>query len=214
MTGPYRLTSLVTHATGATFVQTVVQGLSVGATLKLVRGIAAATSQESSDPASLRDAADSLVGKATNSFDTDVGVMATAGGFKAGLAIRNLREPEFEAAGDGSTLKLERQARAGVSLQTAAGFLMAADLDLTEAAGPHGPRRDLSVGGEGRFARRLLVRTGVRLNLAGDRITGRAPSVGIGGSYAIRASLLVDAQATVGAEQAARGWGIAARFVY
>jgi hypothetical protein len=95
-----------------------------------------------------------------------------------------------------------------VSLGLSAGWLVAADLDLTKTAGPGGPVRNFSAGGEARLLRKAFVRGGLRLNTAGCR----APGLSVGGSYAATASLLVDLQVTAGSERAAHGWGVAARF--
>ncbi len=205
--GQVRLETLVTHHTGATLVQSIAPGIAVGATLKLVRGIASSTVQpDGARKALLQDAGD-LLGKGSTRFDADLGVMASAGRLKAGLTLRNATEPSFRTAGDRGSLKLERQARAGVSLAPIAGWLLAVDLDLTKTAGPVGAVRNLAAGAEGRLARKALVRGGLQLNTAGDR----APAVTAGGSYLATASLLVDVQVTAGSERAARGWGIAAR---
>jgi hypothetical protein len=205
--GQVRLQTLVTHHSGATLVQSIAPGIAVGATLKLVRGVASSLVQPDGDrKALLRDAGD-LLGRGATRLDADLGVMASAGPLKAGLTLRNVTAPTFRTAGDGGSLKLERQARAGVSLAATAGWLMAADLDLTKNVGPVGAVRNFAAGGEGRLARKVRVRGGLQLNTVGDW----TPAVTAGGSYAATASLLVDVQVTAGSERAARGWGIAAR---
>jgi hypothetical protein len=205
--GKVRLETLVTHHTGATLVQSIAPGIAVGATLKLVRGVAAAAVEPDDNRKALLEDAGDLLGKGSTRFDTDLGVMASAGHLKAGLTLRNVTAPRFRTAGAQGSLKLERQARAGVSVAPTAGWLVAADLDLTKTAGPLGAVRNFAAGAEGRLARKAIVRGGLQLNTAGDR----EPAVTAGGSYAATASLLVDVQVTAGTERAARGWGIAAR---
>ena len=82
--------------------------------------------------------------------------------------MRNLRAPEFSVPDGARTLELERQARAGVSYAVNANWLVAADLDLLETSDGFGDRRDVAFGVEGRLARRVTVRSGLRLNAAGS----------------------------------------------
>ena len=213
---PVRLDSLVTHHAGVTLVQSVLPNVAVGATVKLVRGIAASeplgfvSADEALDQEDVR-------GRATNKFDVDVGVMATVRGFKAGLAVRNLRAPEFSVPDGAGTLKLERQARAGVSYAVTASWLVAADLDLLEMSDAFGDRRDVAFGVEGRLARRVTVRSGLRLNAAGsaaDEVDAGDRAFALGGSFAATASVLIDAAALRGGDRNGRGWRVGARFVY
>jgi hypothetical protein len=208
-----RLDSLVTHHVGATLVQSVAQGIAVGATLKMVRGIAA--SEFRAEPrADLLADASALMGRASNAFDADVGVMVSTGLVKAGLTVRNLFEPEFDAVG-GGRLTLERQARAGIALVPVTGWLVAADLDLLRTAGLGGfERRDFALGAEGRVGPRVFVRAGGRFDTLGEGPGGRAATYSVGGSYAVLGGVLVDAHWTAGSAWGGRGWGLGARFVY
>lgn len=206
--------SLITHHMGATLVQSIGPGIAVGATLKLVRGIAGTDVRPAGDRDSVLDDGAALVGRASNRFDADLGLMATFRSLKAGVTVRNLTEPGFETAG-GARLGLERQVRAGLAVAPVDGWLLAADLDLLRTIGPQGlESRDFALGAEGRLANRVLVRAGARFDTTGDGPGGRRASVSAGGSYAVTASVLVDAHATMGSEWAGRGWGIGARFVY
>jgi hypothetical protein len=212
-----RVDSLVTHQAGVTLVQSVWPGVSVGTTLKLVRGIAtssivpAASAEEA-----LRTEAAEILGKATNRFDLDVGVMAAGGPLRAGLTLRNVTEPDFETTGAATGLRLERQARAGLAYAVTPGWLAAADFDLLETEDAFGERRDVAVGVEGHVGRRLLVRGGLAVNtvdsaeIAGD--PRRAYSAGA--SYAVKGSIYVDGHFTAGNDRAGSQWGVAARFVY
>ena len=211
--GHLRLDSLVTHHVGGTVVQSLTDGISVGATVKAVRGTAlSGIVPDGNRDVLLSDGLDVLA-EAHTRLDADVGLLATSGSLRVGLTVRNLSEPTFEAA-DASELKLERQARAGVALIASAGWTVAADFDLLKTSGPYGNTRDIAVGTEGRVTKRAVVRGGLKVNSLSGASPGRTPSVSLGGSYAIRASFLVDAQITGGSERSTRGWGVAGRFVY
>jgi hypothetical protein len=215
--GEVQLDSLVTHHAGITVVQSVTQGVAVGATLKLVRGIAASQLVSAPDPGTALEGPDAeVLGRATNQFDADVGVMAYGGPLKIGLTVRNLREPSFESAGSDGELTLERQARLGASYAVTADWLAAADFDLTRSSDAFGDRRDLAFGVEGRLARRAYVRSGIRLNTLDDDGLDdfRRTAYSVGGSYAVRGSVFVDGHYTTGGDRTGREWGIAARFVY
>jgi hypothetical protein len=212
--GEIRLQTLVTHHAGATLVQSITDGVAVGASLKLIRGIAASAFVDDRDRDALLGEGAGLLGRATNKFDADVGVMATAGRFRLGLTVRNLVEPEFETANGDRPIVLERQARAGLAVIPVQDWVVAADFDLVRTRGPLGDVRDAAFGAEGRVTRRAFARAGLRFNTLGAEPAGRAPSASIGASYALRGSILVDAQVTAGSERSARGWGVAARFVY
>lgn len=212
-----RLDTLVTHHAGVTLVQSVVPGVAVGATVKLVRGLAASTWVPADTAADVLegDTAE-LSGRASNTLDFDVGIMAGGGPMKAGLTVRNVREPGFEVADGGPKLVLERQARAGVSYAVTSGWVAAVDVDLLRTTGAFGRRRDLAVGVEGRVAPRALVRSGMSVNTveASDRAGTARAAYSVGGSYAARASVYIDGHFTTGDARAGNQWGIAARFVY
>lgn len=212
--GDVRVDSLVTHHAGVTLVQSIFPGVAVGATLKLVRGVAGSDVQPDGDREAILGDSAALAGQASNKFDADLGVLATAGRVRAGLTIRNLTEPEFETPGGHGRVGLERQARAGVAISPVDGWAVAADLDLLKTTGLTGEVRDFAIGTEGRVARRGFVRAGARMNTADTAVTGRIPTAGLGGSFAVTTSVLLDAQVTVGSSKAPRGWGISARFVY
>jgi hypothetical protein len=204
--------TLITHNTGVTFVQSLADGIAVGTTIRYVRGIAtAATVQRAAELEELLDEASDLIGEASNKIDADIGVSAVFGTLRAGLTVRNLASPTFDALGGGGPLRLERQARAGVALHSPLGIVVAVDADLNAVRGPVGDRRELAVGAEARLIPKAYARAGVRSNMLGGQPGGRAPTLSIGGSYAALASLWVDAQGTFGSEAGGRGWGVAAR---
>jgi len=211
-----RLTeSLITHNTGVTLLHSIADGLSVGGNLKLVRGIATSTLVPPGDIDDLLDDAGDLVGRATNKFDVDAGVSYVHGGFRAGLTMHNLTNPKFEVAEDGGrTLELERQARAGVSLASPLGFLIATDFDLNDVRGPLGRVQQFSLGSEARVLPRVYVRTGFRMNMLGGEPGGHAPMFAVGGSFAVLNALWIDGQGTIGSDAGGPGWGVAARVAF
>lgn len=208
--GQVRLDTLITHHSGATLLQSIAPGIAVGATLKLVRGVASSAVVPDGDRGALLGDASDLTRKGTSKFDADIGVMATRGRVKAGLTVRNLVEPAFSTAGESGRLTLRRQARAGIAVVPVEGWIVAGDLDVIRTPGSGGDMRSFAAGTEGRLGRKAFVRGGLRVNTAG----ARQPIVAAGGSYAVMGSVLLDAQVTVGSDRAQRGWGIAARFVY
>src|SRR6476646_7450043 len=205
-----RLDKLTTHHTGVTLVQSLFQGVAIGTTLKIVHGdIATALVPEGNRKERLDEAAD-LSTEGTNKFDADLGIMAGGGRLKLGLTIRNLTEPSFTVTGTSNSLRLERQARAGVAVSFLEGWAAAADFDLTVNGPPDNPVRSFAAGTEGHLTKKIFVRSGFRLST-----TGKArPSVAAGGGYAVLSAVWIDGQATWGGENADHGWGIAARVVY
>jgi len=205
-----RVESLLTQHVGGTFVQSIIDQLAVGATVKLIRGIAAAANVPGNDRELLLDDID-LIGHGSNTADLDIGVMAVASFGRAGLTIRNVTEPSFETGG-GEELSLQRQARAGGSILLLPNWKLAGDVDLLETDGPFGDFRELSLGTEAQVTRRLTARAGTRFNTAGD--LGATPAVSVGGSFAVMGSVQIDGQYTGGSDKALRGWGIAGRVVF
>lgn len=206
--------SLITHHAGVTLVQSLTDNLVVGTTLKFVRGVAASGFVPAGDPGELLDEAGGLVGRGSTEFDADIGVMAVAGTLRAGLTVRNVREPEFETPGGGAVLQLHRQVRAGVAYTLASGLLMSADLDLQSVPGTTGPVRNFAAGAETRVLRRLAVRGGFRFNTRDNAGVGRTPVGTAGVSYAGVGSIILDGQVTLGGEESDRGWGVGVRVLF
>jgi hypothetical protein len=203
--------TLITHHAGATVVQSLADGVAVGATLKVVRGIAASGLFTGATRNALLEH-DDLIGRGSNTVDADVGVMASLGMLRAGLTVRNLREPAFRTTDSGASLKLNRQARAGISFLPLQNWLMAIDLDLTREPDGMGDTRNLATGVEGRIHARATVRGGVRVNTTGE--AGRRPALSLGGSVAVFGSTFLDAQVTGGSRDGDRGWGLSGRVLF
>ena len=207
--GESRVASLVTQHVGATVVQSLADIVAVGATVKLIRGVAAANDLAAGEGMRRLHDVD-LIGRGSNKVDVDVGVMATGAAGRAGVTIRNVSEPSFRTA-DGQELRLSRAVRGGASILLLQSWKLAADLDFTRNRGVFGDVRELAVGTEGQLLRRLMARAGVRVNTAGGE---RAPALSAGGSFAVFGSVLIDAQITGGSDKAFKGWGIAGRMVF
>jgi hypothetical protein len=194
-TGPLQngRNSLVAHHAGISLVQSIgFSGVAVGATLKLVHGVTSAS--ESADR-----------------FDADVGVMKTGALGRFGVSVRNARAVAFGTGPD--QVRLERQVRGGASLMVTPDLRIAVDADFTKAMTPTGHWRDAALGVEDALSARVWIRGGVHWNTASGG-QAAAPIATVGGSYAVRGSLMADAQASVGSAAGARGWGVGLRFVF
>lgn len=171
------------HEAGVTVLQSLTGSIVVGGTLKYLRAGA-------------------------NAFDADVAVMAVSGPVKAGLTIRNVFSPKFDAE-DGTALELPLLARAGVSYLAAPALTLSLDVDLKSVDLPADRRRMLAAGGEYRLSG-FAVRAGARFDTIGP-----VNSLGtVGGSYAVRNGIWVDVWAAAGSRAADRGWGLGGRVVY
>ena len=135
---------------GGTFAQSIGGHLVVGTTLKLLRSGAASVTEVPDGDA--LDAADVLPISPSTRADLDVGVMATIARLRIGASVRNVTEPTFTS--EGGSVKLERQARAGLALLLPGtggvdGVTIASDLDLTRTSTVSGeiPRSSDSLSG-------------------------------------------------------------------
>jgi F plasmid transfer operon, TraF, protein len=205
-----RVGRLVTHQTGATLVQSIGAVVTVGATLKFVRGVTSSAVAASGSDLDVVDAADD---RGSNAFDADVGVMVTEGAFKAGVTARNLLEPTFALADGSGDVPLQRRVRAGVSFQAAPFLRVAADSDLTTADDRITPWRDAAVGAEAHVPAGAVVRGGIHWNTASDRLDA-APVGSLGITFPVYRSILADAQASFGSRNGDRGWGVGVRVLF
>jgi hypothetical protein len=203
--------SLVTHATAVALVHSLTSNLVVAAAPKFVRGVAgSAVLHGTSSPDDVLGRAAEVSGKAGHAFDVDLGVMATVGHVRAGLVVRNVREPEF-ATPDGVALRLARQARVGVALVASPDWLLAADADLTTTERFDGDRRVFAIGGERWIAAR---RVGLRAGLRSSTVDEARVAVAGGLSYFARSGLAIEGQITGGGDASDRGWGLSARVAF
>lgn len=175
---------------GATVGQSIGSHLVLGSTLKLVRALG------------------------QTHGDLDAGAMATLGRLRLGLAVKNVRTPEF-SEGD-TRIELPRQVRAGASVRAGspnrAEITAAVDADLTTTpTTAAGDERHLATGVEAWLANRSVgLRAGVGMNTLGE--SRRSGSVGV--SVGLRGGSYLDGQLTRGADEARNGWGFALRVTF
>ena len=191
---------------GVTLLQTIVDGLVVGSTLKVLRGGLATGAVGLPTAGEALEALDDLERDNHTAFDLDVAVMAGSPSMRLGLALKNLRSPSFRAT-TGSEFVLPRQARIGVAVLPADGVTLAMDLDLNTVDLMGDLRRMLAVGGETSVGSRVQVRSGARWNLAGDRDVLGA----VGASVSVRRGWWIDGHYARGRSDEAREMGVALR---
>jgi hypothetical protein len=173
--------SFVVHHAGVTLVQSVGDhGLAAGTTLGIVRG------------------------NGETAFGADAGVMLAGAFGKLGLVAHNLTAPTL------GNVRLDRQLRAGVSVNARENLLVAADVDLTSTRLDGKPRQDAAVGVEAHPQGHVWVRGGMHWSV---RDTA-APIGTAGASVAFYGSLRADAQVSFGSQDGDRGWGVGLSFVY
>lgn len=207
LVGDLRMSSLVTHQTGVTLLHSLTPGIAVGGTVKLVRGIAATAPLEAGTAEDALDRAADIIGRASNAFDADLGVLVVQGPLRAGFTVRNVVEPAFVAP-SGEELSLARHARAGLGWVLRDATTLAFDADLNRPAADR--RRRLALGVEHRWRSRLAVRGGVRVHAQGERDAALA----LGGSVAIRSAIWVDGFWAGGGQDEDQTWGLAGRIAY
>lgn len=205
--------SVTTSALGATLLQSVGDYITVGGTIKLVRGgVGLATTALTTWEEGF-DVADRLSRQSRTTVDADIGTMVAAGRYRAGLILRHAASPTIGGEAN-MALRLRRHARVGVAWGDRwpgqSRTIAAVDVDLTRVADVEGDRRDVAAGAE-RWLRtgRLAVRAGVRASTAG----AARPVVSGGLSYAVRAGTFVDGHVGRGRE-GLTAWGMAVRVSY
>jgi hypothetical protein len=195
-----------TRQYGATVLQTLVEGLVIGTTLKYVRGTVAAGPASEATVAEALDAGADRDGVSSGAFDLDAGAMFDGRVFRVGWTMRNLRSPSFEGPA-GTAMELKRQSRVGLAILPADGLIFAVDLDVTTADLSTGPRRMLAAGAEHLISPRIALRGGARWNLEGARTTVGS----VGASIAIKPGTWLDGHFTHGRARGERGFGFALR---
>jgi F plasmid transfer operon, TraF, protein len=216
---PASISSLYTSQFGVTIVQSLLQGVVVGSTLKLVRGTVASAPGSSGGTASQAlDAADALTGRTSSAFDLDLGLMASEGPVRLGIVARNLRQPDFPGATGDPSVSLSRQVRVGAAVAPSLSghglfqaFTVAVDADVTRSVTVLGERRHVAAGAEAwLLKRRLGIRGGIRVNTL-----NQALPVGTAGlSVALHSGFYLDGEISRGEDATARGWGLGARVTF
>ena len=208
---PYR--SLSASQIGVTVGQSIFTGIHAGATVKYVRGtLRSGVADSTNTPGDLLDRGDDLDGgNAQGRLDLDVGVIAVGGPIRLGAVVRNVRQAEFEQAGE-APFRLPRQVRIGGAFDAEAigsiPLVIAVDADLKRYSVATGDRRVIAIGAVQWLAtRRVGVRAGGRFNTVGQQ--DRAATGGV--SVAVRSGLYLEAHAVRGGRADDRGWGAGAR---
>jgi hypothetical protein len=194
---------------GLTVLQTIVQGLVIGTTLKYVRGATNFGPAEGLTVGEALDRAADLERNRNGAFDLDVGLMADMQYLRVGITVKNLREPEFGETAE-TALTLKRHARLGIAVLPTTGLTLAMDLDLNTVDLRGDLRRMIAFGGESRLGSRLAVRGGVRWNREGDR----RPVSTVGASLVVRSGLWLDGHYAYSQTSRDRGFGVALRAGY
>jgi len=214
------LSSLATDQIGVTLVQSLLDGLVVGATVRLVRGVAAIQPVITDQPPEvLLDEAGRLKGRVSTKGDLDAGAMVNVGSFRLGVVARNLFEPEFET-GSG-TLQAHRQVRFGAAVTPGLaaadrvadehGLIVALDLDATRTPTAVGDRRSAAIGVERWWLRR---RVGARGGVRASTVGAPRPVGALGVSVGPVRGVLVEGQICRGGRDADRGWSVSGRLTF
>lgn len=205
-----RTQTLHTSQYGANLLQTIVEGLVVGANLKWVRGTVSEAAGTGLSADALFDDATETSSHSSNVFDVDLGVMMDMQRVRLGLTVKNLRQPDFTNVA-GIATRLPREIRAGAAVMPTSGLTLALDMDLDTVDLWDGPRRMIAIGGENRLTSRLVARAGVRWNTKDD--TWR-PVYSAGGSLRVSKSLWLDGHYTQGDITRDRGFGASLRAAF
>jgi F plasmid transfer operon, TraF, protein len=195
--GQVQVRTLTTTNFGVTMVQTVVPGLVIGTTARVLRG--------------------GIEGfQRRTTVDLDAGAMVSAWDVRFGLTARNLREPEFQT--EGGMVRMTRQFRVGAALVPRAlptgahgPFSLAIDADLRTTPDVRGDRRTAAAGGEYWLGKGLVgVRGGVRWSTSGD--SRRAVS----GGFTVRLprSVHAEGQLTKANDSDEKEWAVGARVTF
>jgi hypothetical protein len=201
--------TLVTDNLAVNVLQSLAEGVHLGASLRVVRGSAGAARVPGStvDPGALLEAAAGLDRRASWRFDVDAGVLVARGRWRAGLTARNLVAPSFDTPTPDVSLACSRQARAGLAFLPRAGTTLAVDADLTRTDAWPVRDRQVAVGVEQVVAPRLTLRGGFRVSTIDDL----RPAASIGGAVALTSSIWLDAQATRGSREGGHSWAVGLR---
>ncbi len=214
--------SLAASQFGASIVRTLVSGVHVGTTFKLVRGIIRDGHGDSlAPPSDLLEMGEAFDGGDVESrFDLDIGIIGVSGPLRLGAVVRNVREPEFVLGGSTSDapstrIRFPRQIRVGAAFAgDAVGGIpltVAVDADVRAYETTLGERRMVAFGAEHWIlARRVGLRAGGRVNTRGAR--ERVATVGF--TVAAGGGLYLDGHAVRGGSEDERGWGLGARISY
>jgi hypothetical protein len=191
---------------GVTVLQTVITGLVVGSTVRVLRGALGEGPVEGPTNGDALTAGEGFLGPTHTDVDLDVSVMASVQKVRIGLQLKNLRSPNFDDDPE-TPAPLPRQARMGLSVLPSDGLTLAMDVDLNTVDLTGGLRQMFALGGEAAVGSHLAVRSGVRWSLKG----AHSPIGSVGASIRIRRAMWLDGHYAAGRPDEAREGGIAFR---
>jgi hypothetical protein len=175
--GEVRVSALDTRNVGVSLVQTIVNTLVIGSTLRLVNG----------------------AGK--TSFDLDLGTMASVGDVRVGVTARNLRKGiDTERQVRLGAAFVPRSRPTGVLGPFSAAF----DIDLTRTATIFGDERQAAIGSEQWWAKGLV---GTRFGVHWNTIRGGEKAVAGGFTVKLPRSLFAEGHVTKSQQDRESDWG-------
>ena len=182
--GQVQVSPVETGNFGVTLVQTLIDTVVVGSTLRAVSGPDA------------------------TAFDLDLGGVASVGNIRMGVVARNLRKSlDIDRQVRVGVAWVPRSPSAGVY----GPFSLAFDADLTRTPTPLGDQRQAAVGSEQWWAKGLV---GTRLGVHWNTLKAADPAVSGGFSVKLTAKLLAEGHLTKGKVAGDSGWGIGARVTF
>jgi hypothetical protein len=202
---PVAFHTQATHM-GLTVLQTLLENVVAGTTVKYVRGRAQRAVVGGNTVEEALDRGSDLEGDLRHDFDMDIGLMMDLQQLRFGVTWRNVFEPTLGTIAE-NEIKLKRRARLGVAFVSAAGVILAMDYDLDSADLEGGPSQNLAFGGEARIGSKLSARSGVRWSVKGDKRLVTS----VGTSYAVRPRMWIDTYYEYAGADEHRGYGFAIR---
>jgi long-chain fatty acid transport protein len=172
---------------GASLLQSVLPGLIVGSTFKMIRADATGAAADGATVADALEAGAKLRGHRETLFDLDLGIMATSDVMRIGLTVKNLKSPTIGGL-TSLNATLPRQARLGLAVTPSSGLTLAMDLDLNTVDLVGGQRRMGAFGGEIALGSRLSARSGIRWSLVDEK----RPTAALGLSISPRRGMWLD----------------------
>jgi len=191
---------------GLTMLQTLIEGVVIGGTVKYLRGNVASGPSHGFSNEDAFESLDEVDGHTTNTFDVDLGLMIDMDKVRIGAVFKNLTTPEFTEVPVPATT-LQKQFRMGVAVLPTDGLTLAMDIDLDTVDLWGDLRRNIAFGGESHLGGRMAVRGGVRWSLEGLKRTVWAG----GASVAIRPGMWIDTHYSYGTRGEDRGFGASMR---
>jgi hypothetical protein len=182
--GEVRVSELATGNFGVSLLQTLVNTVVIGTTLRAVNG------------------------SGNTAFDLDAGAVASFGDVRLGFAARNLRESLDAVRQVRVGVALAPRSRPeGVY----GPFSVAFDADLTRTPAPDGDQRQVAIGSEQWWAKGAF---GTRLGVNWSTLNDREPAISGGVSVRLPRSAFLEGHVTRGKRARDSGWGVGTRLTF